>query len=68
MWKDGSSDWIDLKDMKDSYPVPLAEYAIANRIQDEPAFNWWVPSTIKKRISIIGKIKSKYWERNRNMV
>ena len=27
-WKDGSSTWIAMKDMKDSYPVQLAEYAV----------------------------------------
>jgi hypothetical protein len=37
-WKDGSSSWIMLKDLKDAYPVELADYVIANRIQDEPAF------------------------------
>ena len=27
-WKDGSHEWIALKDLKQSYPVELAEYAI----------------------------------------
>eukprot|EP00978_Attheya_sp_CCMP212_P030384 scaffold111497_cov63-Attheya_sp.AAC.2 len=31
-WKDGSTDWIALKDLKESYPVELAEYAI----KDDP--------------------------------
>lgn len=62
-WKDGSGDWVALKDLKDSYPVPLADYAVANKIEDEPAFAWWVPFTLKKRISIISKIKSKYWQK-----
>ena len=62
-WKDGSANWIKLKDLKDAYPVALADYAVANRIQSEPAFAWWVPYTLKKRISIISKIKSKYWVR-----
>jgi hypothetical protein len=62
-WKDGSSSWITLKDLKDTYPVELADYAIANRIQDEPAFAWWVPYVTKKRIAIISKLKSKYWQR-----
>jgi hypothetical protein len=35
-WKDGSSSWISLTDLKDTYPVDLADYAIANWIQDEP--------------------------------
>ena len=39
-WKDRSLIWTALKDLKNSYPVQLAEYAVANRIQDEPAFAW----------------------------
>ena len=46
LWKDGSSDWIDLKHLKDSNPIELAEYAVANRIQEEPAFKWWVSDTL----------------------
>ena len=62
-WKDGSGDWVTLKDLKESYPVQLADYAIANGIQDEPAFAWWVPFVVKKRKALISKIKSKYWQR-----
>ena len=32
----------NLKDIKDSYPVQLAEYAVDNRISEEPAFKWLV--------------------------
>ena len=52
-----------MKDLKNSYPVPLADYAVANAIQDEPVFAWWVPYTLKKRIAIISKVKSKYWQK-----
>jgi hypothetical protein len=62
-WKDGSSTWISLKDLKDTYPVELADYAINNKIQDEPAFAWWVPYVIKKRTAIISKLRSKYWQK-----
>ena len=34
-----------------------------NKIDDEPAFAWWVPYTIRKTKQIISKLKSKYWER-----
>jgi hypothetical protein len=37
-WKDGSTDWIKMKYVKDLNPIELAEYAVANRIQEEPAF------------------------------
>mmetsp|Transcript_8849 Transcript_8849/g.12994 ORF Transcript_8849/g.12994 Transcript_8849/m.12994 type:complete len:196 (+) Transcript_8849:683-1270(+) len=61
-WKDGSQTWVQLNDLKNAYPVKLADYARPNKIDDEPAFSWWVPYTIKKRTAIIGKIKSKYWQ------
>ena len=62
-WKDGSTTWSKMKDVKDSYPVQLAEFAMQNGIADEPAFAWWVPYTLKKKSRIISKIKSKYWQR-----
>jgi hypothetical protein len=62
-WKDGSTNWVALKDMKESYPVQVADYAIASRIEDEPAFAWWVPDVIKKRQRILSKVKTKYWQR-----
>lgn len=60
-WKDGTSDWVKLKELKESNPVELAEYAVANLISEEPAFKWWVPYTLKKRNRIVAKVKSKYW-------
>ena len=45
-WKDGSVDWVTLKDLKQSNPVELDEYAMANEISYEPAFNWWVKDTL----------------------
>jgi hypothetical protein len=60
-WKDGSEEWIPLKNLKASNPIELAEYAVANNLGDEPAFKWWVAETLRKRQRIIGKIKSRYW-------
>ena len=60
-WKDGTTEWIKLKDIKDSYPVQIAEYVTQNGIGGEPAFNWWVHSVLKKRNRIIAKVKSRYW-------
>ena len=56
-----STSWIALKDMKDSFPVQLAEYSI--RATQEPAFAWWVSFVLKKRNRIIAKVKLKYWVR-----
>ena len=62
-WKDGSSNWVAMKDIKNSYPVQLAEYAITAGIANLPAFSWWIPYTLKKRSRILSKLKSKYWLR-----
>ena len=55
-WKDGSTNWVSLKDIKESYPVQVAEFALATHISMEPAFAWWVPFMLKKRIE--------YWLRS----
>jgi hypothetical protein len=62
-WKEGGSDWIPLKELKESYPVEVAEYTRANKILDEPAFAWWVNEVTKRRNRIIAKVKSCYWKR-----
>ena len=59
VWKDGTETWIPLKDLKESNPVEVAEFAKAKGIDNEPAFAWWVPYTLKKRDAIISKIKSR---------
>jgi hypothetical protein len=43
-WRDGSVVWWEnLKDLKASNPVEVAEYAVVNQLVKEPAFKWWVP-------------------------
>jgi hypothetical protein len=46
-WQDGSTSWEKLSDLKASNPVEVAEYAVANRLTEEPAFKWWVSHVIK---------------------
>ena len=60
-WKDGSVDWAPLKDLKYPNPLDLDEYAMANEISDEPAFNWWVKETLRHIDRITSKVKYKYW-------
>jgi len=62
-WNDGSTSWLPLKDVKASNPVEVAEYAVANKLQDEPAFAWWVSHVLRKRDRIISKVKAKYWSK-----
>jgi hypothetical protein len=59
-WKDGTTTWIPLKDLKESNPVPLADYAFAHKLVHEPAFAWWVPYTLRKRDRIIKASRTRY--------
>ncbi len=63
LWKDKSTSWVALKDVKEGNPIQVAEFAIANGIANEPAFAWWVRDALKKRDRIIGAIKTRYLKR-----
>jgi hypothetical protein len=64
LWKDGSTSWEPLRNLKESNPVQVAEYAVANKIEDEAAFAWWVPYTLRKRDRIISSVKCHNVKRN----
>ena len=54
-------EWLaQLADLKESNPIELAEYAIANGLEKEPAFAWWIPFTLKKRERIVAAVNSRY--------
>ena len=63
-WKDGTTTWERLADLKESYPVEVAEYAVVNKISHEPAFSWWVPHMLKKRDRIIAAVNKRYHKRS----
>ena len=46
-WNDGSTTWESLRDMHDSDPLQVAEYARANQLLNEPAFAWWAPKALR---------------------
>ena len=52
-WKDGTTSWELMVDIKQSYPLELAEYAVAQGINEIPAFAWWVPYVLRKRKRIL---------------
>jgi hypothetical protein len=62
-WKDGTTSWERLADLKESNPVELADYAVAQGIDNEPAFAWWVPYTLKRRNRIIASVNNRYHKR-----
>lgn len=51
-------------DVKESFPIELAEYAIANKINDDPAFIWRVQILLKKRDQIISAVKQQVKKRS----
>ena len=51
---------MTLKDMKNSYSVHMAEYAVQRRIAGDPVFAWCIQYVLVKHNRIIGKLKSKY--------
>ena len=52
-WKDGSTSWQSLKDIKEAYPVAVAEYTVEQGIDNDPAFNWWAHAVLRKREHLI---------------
>lgn len=59
LWKDGSEQWVPLKDMKESHPIEVTDFVLSRGIADEPAFAWWVNHTNKKRDVIISHVKAR---------
>ena len=58
-WKDGTKTWVSLKFLKESNPVETAKYASARKLNEEPAFAWWVPYKLQKRDRIIAGVNSR---------
>ena len=63
-WKNGTTTWEQLVDLKHSYPLELAEYAIAQGIDGTPAFSWWVTYVLRKRRRILAAVQSRYHKRS----
>jgi hypothetical protein len=59
-WKDGSTSWEPLSSVKESNPVEVAEYAVAQKLETEPAFSLWLPYSLKKRERIVDAVNKRY--------
>ena len=57
-WRDKSTSWISLKAAKEGDPLGLAELAVTMKVQDEPAFKWWISHVLRQRTRIISRLKS----------
>jgi hypothetical protein len=58
-WKDGSTSWENLADLKESHPIDTAKYTKILGIDHEPAFNWWLPHVLRKRDRIISPVRKR---------
>lgn len=56
-WDDGSTSWVPLALVKESNPLQMAEYAVANKLAKEPAFRWWVHKVMRKRDRVIKQVR-----------
>ena len=56
-WRDEEKSRVNLKDLKESYLLEVSEYAVANKILEEPALSWWDKITPKRRNRTINAIK-----------
>lgn len=63
LWKDGSTSWEPLSDLKEAYPLQTAEYATSNRLDRYAAFSWWVGPTLRRRNRIIASASNKRYHK-----
>ena len=64
-WRDQSSNWIPLAEIKESNPIEVAEFAVASGHADEPAFKWWVHKVLKRRDRMISRLKTQRCRKGR---
>ena len=49
--------WLDLKYLKLSYALDLAEYGVVNNINEEPSFNWWIKNALHARYRLFSSME-----------
>ena len=59
-WQDGLTLWERVADLKELNPVGVAEFAKSRCIDHKPAFQWWIPYTLKKRNCILAAVNKRY--------
>ena len=71
--RDQSDSWVKSSELKESHPVETAEFAKSRGIDDESAFAWWVPHTLKEEKcnhfsheDEVTKNNSQIWYQNTN--
>ena len=48
--------FIALQDIKETNPVEISEYVLANQLEKEPEFSWWIRTALKRRDTMTSKV------------
>ena len=48
--------------VKDSDLIEVVEFAIANQLDQEPTFAWWMRDALRHKNCIVSKVKSCHWK------
>jgi len=59
-----TTSWEPLRNLKESNPVEVADYAVTNGIDQEAVFAWWVPHTLRKQNRIVSAVNVRYKKKN----
>ena len=59
LWKDQRTAWERLADLKECYPVYTSESLVIQKVDHDPAFNWWVNHALRKRDRIVAKLQQR---------
>ena len=49
--------WLYLKYLKALYPLNIYEYVVANNINEDTEFNWWIKDALRIRYQVISRIE-----------
>ena len=56
-WKEVSTSWEKLSELRESHPVQTAKFGVSQGIDHEPAFKRWVRPELKKSDRITASIR-----------
>ena len=68
LWKDKRTTLKNLFDLKYLFMVEVAEYAVFQKIDHDPDFNWWAKHVLRIRDIIISKVKQRGAKKYANRV
>lgn len=57
-WKDGSTSWETLANLKNSHPVEVSRFAKDRGLLQDPVFAWWAPRYLATTHRIVSAVKA----------